>query len=186
MFLCCRPTGKPTKEPTTTGGGGGSLMAPNIANLTVYADSNFVVVGVEFSASRRLLLANRSAVAKSELRRELATNVIPGNTIRPFVRSFICLSSMRSIWQSFVVINLTIFIPVLLFDIVVCIIHICCCSIFAQGRYIVQHMSLVLSLHPRTHCSHPPTQPRTKTSPTLCTLQSDRCWPCTSMPSIAS
>ena len=69
-------------------------MAPNIANLTVYADSNFVVVGVEFSSSRRLLLANRSAVPVSEMRRELATNVIPGAKIRPVIRSFIWLPSM--------------------------------------------------------------------------------------------
>ena len=182
LFLWHRPTSIPTKGTTTTGGA--SLVAPNIANLTVFADSNYVVVGVEFSASRRLLLANRSAVPVSEMRRELATNVIPGNTTRPFGHSFIYLPSTRSLWQSFVVVDLIIVL--LFFDVDVYHPHLVTAFISAQGRYIVQHTSLALSLYPRTHCSHPPTPPRTKISPTRCTLQSDRCWPCTSMSSIAS
>ena len=60
------------------------MTAPNIANLTVYADSNYVVVAVEFSSSRRRLLSNQSVVAVSELRRELAINVIPGELIHSF------------------------------------------------------------------------------------------------------
>ena len=79
VVLLYRPTSKPTKGVSpTSGGGGGSLTAPNIANVTVSAESNYLVVEVEFSSSRRRLLSNRSVEALSEMRRELGTNVIPG------------------------------------------------------------------------------------------------------------
>ena len=155
-----RPTSKPTKGITT---GGGSLTAPNIANLTVYADSNYVVVAVEFSSSRRRLLSNQSVVAVSELRRELAINVIPGELIHSFSCFCLCRQECQ---QCFVVNDLIIFIHVFIFFHCCRMYpyqHVVATHLFVQGRYIVLHISLALPRHPQTNCLHRPTLPATET-----------------------